>query len=198
MVPDGVDNEPYPAVPDLDKAKALITESGVKTPLDAGTIYYPEASVNPDVAQQVQSDLKKIGLNMKVKGVNGDNYYQFIQDPANKDQIAIAGWEADFPDAITYFDPLLERRGRRWRLELRRLQGRGARRGSRHDQRDAPDARAARRRTASCRTSSSAEQAPWLTFVTRNNTNLVSTKYGGYHYGAVKTINLGLAYVNEG
>ena len=34
-------------------------------------------------------------------------------------------------------------------------------------------------------------------FLTRNNLNLVSEQYGGYHYDSVKTIYLGLAYVNQ-
>ena len=42
-----------------------------------------------------------------------------------------------------------------------------------------------------------ASKAPWIIFLTRNNLNLISEKYGGYHYNAVKTINLGLAYVNQ-
>ena len=34
-------------------------------------------------------------------------------------------------------------------------------------------------------------------FVTRNNLNLTSASYGGYDYDSVKTIYLGLAYVNQ-
>jgi peptide/nickel transport system substrate-binding protein len=197
MIPDDLDKEPYPAEPDLEKAKALIQESGLKTPIDAGTIYYSEVSINPDVAQQVQSDLKKIGLNMNIKGVNPDNYYQFIQDPKNKDQIALAGWEADFPDAITYFSPLLSAGAA----------GGGSNYGDFKDEaldkevatiNQMPPDPARREAYGKLSYDLAAEKAPWINLVTRSNTNLVSTKYGGYHYGAVKTINLGLAYVNEG
>ncbi len=37
-----------------------------------------------------------------------------------------------------------------------------------------------------------ADQAPWLTLFTQKRSNLVSERYGGYHYGAVKTTSLGL------
>ena len=196
MIPEGVDNAPYPSTPDLDKAKALIQEAGVKTPMDAGTIYYAEVSINPDVAQQIQSDLKKIGLNMKLKGVNSDNYYQTIQDPANKDAIALAAWEADFPDAITYFAPLLSAGAA----------GGGSNYGDFKDPEldkevatiNEMDPTPERRNAyGELSYKLAAEKAPWATLHDADQPNLISEKYGGYHYNAVKTINLGLAYVNE-
>jgi ABC-type transport system substrate-binding protein len=196
MVPEGTDNNPYPPAPDVEKAKALIQEAGIKTPMDAGTIYYSEVSINPDIAQQLQSDLKKIGLNMQVKGLNSDNYYQSIQNPDTPDAIAVAGWEADFPDAVTYFAPLLS--------------SSAAGGGSNYGDFKSPELDAEVQRINNMPPSNekrvawgelsfktSAEQAPWINFFTRKNLNLVSTNYGGYHYGAVKTINLGLAYVKQ-
>jgi peptide/nickel transport system substrate-binding protein len=195
MLPEGFDPVVYPSTPDTAKAKELLDGAGVKTPVDGGTIYFPEAGVNADIAQQMQSDLKAAGINMKIKGLNTDNYYQFIQNPKNKDAIAIAGWEADYPDGVTFFGPLLAS---------------GAADGGSNygDYKDpALDAEVARineiapgpeRRQAWAELSANTARdlAPWLTFVTRNNLNLVSDNYGGYHYGAVKTISLGLAYVN--
>ncbi len=101
------DNDPYPPVPDLEKAKALMQEAGVKTPDRRRDALLPRGGDQPDLAQQLRVRSEEVGLNMSIKGVNSDNYYQSIQDPKNKDDIAIAGWEADFPDAITYFEPLL-------------------------------------------------------------------------------------------
>jgi ABC-type transport system substrate-binding protein len=195
MVPEGVDNNPYPATPDMDKAKALLEQAGVKTPVDAGTLYYPEAGVNADLAQQLVSDMKNVGINMNIKGLNTDNYYQFIQNPKNKDNIAIAGWEADYPDGITFFEPLL----------VSGAADGGSNYGDFKD--PAFDAEVTKinemppgdeRRAAYGKLSfdTSANQAPWITFYTRNNLNFVSPKYGGYYYGAQKTIGLGLAWVN--
>jgi ABC-type transport system substrate-binding protein len=196
MVPEGTENNPYPSTPDVDQAKALMTEAGVQTPVDAGTLYYPEAGVNADLAQQLVSDIKKIGINMQIKGLNTDNYYQFIQNPKNKDAIAIAGWEADFPDGITFFAPLLS--------------SAAAGGGSNYGDFEDPefDARVAEinqmepgmeRRVAWGELShdTAAEQAPWINFYTRNNLNLVSENLGGYYYGAVKTFYLGLAYLKN-
>ena len=46
-------------------------------------------------------------------------------------------------------------------------------------------------------TKTATELAPWLTFVTRNNLNLVSDNYGGYYYGSGKSLYLALGYVNQ-
>ena len=161
MLPEGYPAEVYPPTPDVEKAKALLQEAGIKTPLDAGTMYYPEAGVNADIAQQVVSDLKNVGLNMKLKGLNTDNYYQFIQNPENKDAIAMAAWEADYPDGITLLRAAARLRRRRRRVELRRLQGPGVRRrGGDASTRCRPARSAARRRATS--PTSLADQAPWI------------------------------------
>jgi ABC-type transport system substrate-binding protein len=196
MLPEGYDGKVYPTVPDTAKAKALLQEAGVSTPVDGGTIYYPEAGVNADIAQQMQSDLKAAGINMSIKGLNTDNYYQFIQNPKNPDAIAIAGWEADYPDGSTYYGPLLasgaadggsnygDYKDPKLDAEVKRIN-------------QIPPGDERRKAWADLSTSTAKDLAPWLTFVTRNNLNLVSDKYGNYHYGAVKTLYLVLAYVKQ-
>jgi len=149
-----------------------------------------------DLAQQLVSDMKNVGINMGIKGLNTDNYYQFIQNPKNKDNIAIAGWEADYPDGITFFEPLL----------VSGAADGGSNYGDFKD--PAFDAEVARinaiqpgpeRRQAwaDLSTSLARDKAPWLQFLTRNNLNLTSPRYGNYVYDSVKTIYLGLAYANQ-
>ena len=178
MLPQGYPAEVYPSTPDVEKAKALLQEAGIKTPLDAGTLYYPEAGVNADIAQQIVGDLKKVGLNLKIKGLNTDNYYQFIQNPENKDVIAMASWEADYPDGITYFEPLLvsgaadggsnygDFKDPELDAEVARI----------NEMQPGPERRQA---WADLSTSLARDKAPWLQILTRNNLNLTSPKYGG-------------------
>ena len=54
-----------------------------------------------------------------------------------------------------------------------------------------------RRRVGRALVPLAADKAPWIVFLTRNNLNLTSERFGGYHYDAVKTISLGLAYVQD-
>ena len=196
MLPEGFDPVVYPSTPDTAKAKQLLTDAGVKMPVDGGTIYFPEAGVNADIAQQMQSDLKAAGINMKIKGLNTDNYYQFIQNPENKDAIAIAGWEADYPDGSTFFGPLLAS---------------GAADGGSNygDYKDPElDAEVARineidpgpeRRQAWAELSANTARdlAPLIVFSTRNAVSLTSERLGGYAYGAGKSILLGLQYLEQ-
>ena len=143
----------YPSTPDLDKAKALL-ERGRRQ--DAGRrrdALLPRGRRQRRHRPADRSPTSRTsGINMKIKGLNTDNYYQFIQNPENKDAIAIAGWEADYPDGITFFEPLLVSGAAGRRVELRRLQGPGARRRGGADQRDAARRRSAARRGPSSRT----------------------------------------------
>ena len=196
MLPQGYDGDVYPNTPDVDAAKALLEQAGVKTPVDAGTLYYPEAGVNADIAQQITADLKKVGIEMSIKGLNTDNYYQFIQNPENEDAIAIAAWEADYPDGITYFEPLLvsgaadggsnygDFKDPELDAEVKRI----------NEMTPGPERRQA---WADLSTSLARDKAPWIVFVTRNNLNLTSERFGGYHYDSVKSILLGLQYLEQ-
>ena len=196
MVPTGVEGNPYPSRPDLDRARALLAEAGVETPLDAGTLHYAEDSAFPDYAQQIASDLARAGIRVRLKGREVNATSGSSRTPRNVDPIALVSWEADYPDAVTYFGPLLA--------------AASARGGSNYGDFEDPslDAELARinalppgpeRGTAYAELSyrTAADQAPWLTLFTPKRTNLVSERYGGYHYGPVKTTSLGLAYVAE-
>ncbi len=134
MVPEGVDNNPYPATPDMDKAKALLEQAGVKTPVDAGTLYYPEAGVNADLAQQLVSDMKNVGINMGIKGLNSGQLLPVHPEPEEQGQHR----DRRLGGRLSRWHHVLRAAARLgcggWRVELRRLQGPGVRRGSVQDQ----------------------------------------------------------------
>ena len=155
-----------------------------------------DGGVNPDMAQQIASDLDRVGIDVRIKNLAADPFYQFIQDPANEDHMALAGLVADYADGGAFLEPL--------------LLSATARGGSNYgDFQDAAfDAELARiralppgpeRRTAYAQLAydTAAEQAPWATLFTQNTTNLTSPSYGGYFYDATKAMALGLAYLDD-
>ena len=54
MLPEGFDGGGLPVdARRRRRRRRCWQEAGVKTPMDAGTMYYPEAGVNADIAQQI-------------------------------------------------------------------------------------------------------------------------------------------------
>lgn len=92
---------------DLTKAKEYLKKSGY----NGSTIelnYSSESAHLGDVAQMVQSDAKKIGVNIKLNPLTAANRLSASRE--NKYQIAISNWGADYPDPANYlsFMPLDE------------------------------------------------------------------------------------------
>ena len=98
----------FPASPDLAKAKQLIQESGVRTPIKIN-LYFPSGGPVDQPAQNVAQSLKQVGFDVTLKGEGPSVYYQDIQDPkAARDDIGFASWAEDYSDASTYFGPVLD------------------------------------------------------------------------------------------
>jgi ABC-type transport system substrate-binding protein len=152
--------------------------------------------VYPDIAQQIASDLERAGIRVKLKGLGGDNFFQVIQDPKNKDHMAFAGWVADYPDGAAFLEPVLlsaaanggsnygEFQDPAFDAEMRRI-------------RAMPPGAERRAAYAQLAYATAADQAPWAMLYTQKATNLTSTRYGGYYYDATKGLALGLAYLTE-
>ena len=125
--------------PDADAAKALLAQAGVQTPIDAGTHLLPrgrrERRHRPADAVRPQA----VGIDMKIKGLNSDNYFQFIQTRRTRTRSRSPAGRPTTPTASALRAAPDQRRGRR-RRELRRLRGPGARRRGQAHQRDAPGA----------------------------------------------------------
>jgi peptide/nickel transport system substrate-binding protein len=98
MIPDGflgggIDYNPYSL--DIEKAKALIAESGVATPIKLETVVW-NVPPYPDYAQAVQATLSQIGVDLDLQVVDGgpwlDRYRSHDLD------IWFGLWGPDYPD----------------------------------------------------------------------------------------------------
>jgi peptide/nickel transport system substrate-binding protein len=101
------DVEIYPLDgPDLATAKRLMKESGVKTPINA-VIYTSTSSPGPETAEVVQSNLKPLGINVKIKQF--ERAVQFEKEGTKDEPFDIAneGWLADYADPYDFINILL-------------------------------------------------------------------------------------------
>jgi len=94
---------------DMEAAKAKIEEAGVN--LGDAEVFLVGASDDPHdkLAESVRSDLEELGFtNIESKLVAFPNQYtQFYSVPDKKVAVGpAAGWVWDWPDAMTFFDPL--------------------------------------------------------------------------------------------
>lgn len=81
---------------DVEKAKQLIAESGVQTPLDL-TMIISENQVRVDIATIMQSQLKEIGINLNIQVLELATMYDAIE--SGQHDMTITGWGAvGFPD----------------------------------------------------------------------------------------------------
>ncbi len=105
----------------MDKAKALIAESGVATPIKIELVHFAEDPA-PQQAQAIKESLDAVGFEVTLKAVSSDAFYGVLDDDKAPWSIGLAGWGQDYSDAITFFTPLLTLPGRQAdRLELRQL-----------------------------------------------------------------------------
>jgi peptide/nickel transport system substrate-binding protein len=93
--------------PDLTKAKALMTQAGVTTPLTA-VLYTCNQAPCPDRAAVIQANLKAIGITVEIKEF--DRGVQFGKEGTKGEPFDIAdeGWIADYYDAYDFLNILLD------------------------------------------------------------------------------------------
>jgi peptide/nickel transport system substrate-binding protein len=89
----------YPNTPDLTKAKALMTASGVKLPVSLDIRTQNDAPGFMNMAAVIQSDLKPIGINLTVQGTPNSVNSSYISNYKDHVPMGIEPWSADFPDA---------------------------------------------------------------------------------------------------
>ena len=88
----------YPSTPNLTQAKKLMAESGVKTPV---TLVLRTQNDTPgfiNMAEVIQSNLKPIGINVKIVGSPNSVNGSFIGNPKAHVPMGIEPWSLDFPD----------------------------------------------------------------------------------------------------
>jgi ABC-type transport system substrate-binding protein len=90
---------------DADAAKALIKESGVTDPTITLVHFSDEPA--PAAAASVKEDLEAVGFKVTLKSIARSAFYGFLSDPKSEYNLALPGWGQDYPDAITYFGPLM-------------------------------------------------------------------------------------------
>jgi ABC-type transport system substrate-binding protein len=91
---------------DLAMAKQLLKDSGVTLPIDVtlsyrdkSRSYIPQPTV---VAQDIQAQLKEIGINAKLNLMESTAFLDAAQ--AGKLELVLLGWGADYPDATDFLD----------------------------------------------------------------------------------------------
>jgi ABC-type transport system substrate-binding protein len=96
----------YPNSPDMTKAKQLVQQSGVATPIPIELDFMTDPPA-PDAAAAVKASLDAVGFQTTLKGLSDSVFYGTLADSKSTWNIAMLGWGQDFSDAITFYGPLL-------------------------------------------------------------------------------------------
>lgn len=107
-VPDWRDYAAYPMEPDLEKAKQLMQESGVTTPIE--TIIHTRNDVAgfTEACEVIQANLKEIGIDVEIVGTIGSVDQQADSDRTQKTPMGIVTFSMDFPDGQAFINLLLD------------------------------------------------------------------------------------------
>jgi ABC-type transport system substrate-binding protein len=91
--------EPQPYTFNLNKAKALLKQSGYKSKdLSFQVAYLPEDTQSIQMAQIFQADLAKIGVKAKLQGIPIATYVQIDTKPSTNPDIWFGNWTMDYAD----------------------------------------------------------------------------------------------------
>ncbi|MEP7111819.1 MAG: ABC transporter substrate-binding protein [Ilumatobacteraceae bacterium] len=107
-VPEYRDYEAYPNEPNLDKAKALMAESGLTLPVK--TIIHTRNDVAgfQEACEVIQANLKEIGIDVEIVGTIGSVDQQADSDETQKTPMGIVTFSMDFPDGQSFLNLLLD------------------------------------------------------------------------------------------
>jgi peptide/nickel transport system substrate-binding protein len=92
------------SAPDLDKARALVEESGTKG--QKVTIIAEDNAVSKAIGTYMQSVLTDIGYDADVKPISSNIQFTYIQNTNNNVQISITQWYQDYPAASDFLNIL--------------------------------------------------------------------------------------------
>jgi peptide/nickel transport system substrate-binding protein len=100
-----------PDAGDPAKAKALLTEAGVKMPYPITYTFSGGTPTSQKGTAALKAGWEKAGFAVTVDELT-DTYYDVIQNPANasKHDVVWGGWGADWPSASTVIPPLFDGR----------------------------------------------------------------------------------------
>jgi peptide/nickel transport system substrate-binding protein len=94
--PYGDPNEPG----DLEKARQLITDAGVKG--DSVDVYTNNDDNRPEIGQYLADLLTKIGLKPDLKVLDGGVYFQTVGNDKTKAAVGVTNWFQDFPHPANF------------------------------------------------------------------------------------------------
>ncbi len=97
-----------PSGGDVDAAKALLEEAGVKTPY-AINFTYAASDTNDQIAAVLKENWDAAGFDTTLDPLT-DTYYDVISRPEKDADVMMAGWGADWPSAMTVIPPLFDSR----------------------------------------------------------------------------------------
>lgn len=107
-IPGATDYDLYPGgdTGDVEKAKELLDEAGVKN-LKL-TLTYPTdvSAIEEKEALSVKNSLKRVGIDVELKGLDGSTWYELISDAKGDYDLTTNGWGADFPSGMSTIQPL--------------------------------------------------------------------------------------------
>ena len=92
------------SAPDLEKAKALVEESGTKG--QKVTMIAEDNAVSKAIGTYMQSVLTDIGYDADVKPISSNIQFTYIQNTNNNVQISITQWYQDYPAASDFLNIL--------------------------------------------------------------------------------------------
>lgn len=91
--------------PDMDKAKALIKESG--TAGQKVTLIVEDTAVSRGIGTYLQSLLTELGFDASMKAISTNIQFTYIQNTNNNVQISVSQWYMDYPAASDFINVLL-------------------------------------------------------------------------------------------
>ncbi len=90
--------------PDLDRARQLVAESGTKGA--HVTVVVADHADTRAMGDYLRSVLDRIGYDARVRALDLNIQFTYIQNTNNKVQISITDWSADYPAASDFLDVL--------------------------------------------------------------------------------------------
>lgn len=92
--------------PDLDKAKSLLEEGGWNEASSLNIVFSSDSGNAPAIAEQIQSDLGKIGVKVNLQPTAGDVLSSVgygVSPVDEKVDLLLQGWVADYPEGQNYY-----------------------------------------------------------------------------------------------
>ena len=99
------DSGPEWSAPDMEKAKALVAESG--TAGQKVAVIVEDTATSRAIGTYLQSVLADLGYDATVKAISPNIQFTYIQNTDNKVQISVSQWYMDYPAASNFLNVLL-------------------------------------------------------------------------------------------